>query len=120
MNENKEALVVTTDMEVEIKTFTSDNAHIVLHDAVNGHIERVQLKSLGADMWLNENGKMIDLPQNVFATFLFQKEYKTFDSIRGNVVFTGEANEKGETLGLTESQIQNLCNLLKGDTRDNG
>jgi hypothetical protein len=109
----REALVITTDMNAEIKTFTADDAHIVLHDAVDGNIERVQLKSLGVDMWLNEYGKIINLPQNVFATFLFQKEYKMFDSILGNVVFTGEADEKGETLGLTELQIQKLCDLLK-------
>jgi len=117
MTNYKEALVVTAEMGIKIMPFETDNAHVMLHDEVQGFIERVQLPTLGVDMWLNENGKNTGLPQNNFATFLFEKEHKSFDSIRGNVVFTGEADEKGETLGLTSSKIKQLLDFLARMTK---
>lgn len=112
MREQK-AMYLSTELDTEIRTFTEGTSYELIRTAVEGWIECVHLPSLGVDMWLNEEGKLIDLPQNDIATYLFCKEFEMFDSIRGNVIFTGGAGSEGETLGLSEEQIKSLTELLK-------
>ena len=106
------ALYLSTEMDAEIRTFTVGDSYELLRDAVDGYIECVHLPSLGVDLWCNEEGKLTGLPQNDIATLLFHKEFGAFDSIRGNVIFTGGADDEGDTIGLTEDQIKALTELF--------
>jgi len=106
------ALYLSTEMDAEIRTFTVGDSYELLKDAVGGWVEHAYLSSLGVDLWLNEEGKMLGLERNEIATLLFQNEFGPFDSIRGNVIFTGGTDAEGETLGLTEEQIKELMQLF--------
>lgn len=98
---------------VEVREFEIGDSYQLLRDAVEGYIECVHLSSLGVDMWLNEEGKLIGLEPNALATYLFLREFNTLDVIMGNVIFTGGADEEGETLGLTEEQLQKLLAIAE-------
>ena len=111
MSEAK-ALYLSTEMDTEIRTFTVGDSYELIKDAVEGWIECVHLSSLGVDLWCNEEGKLAGLPQNDIATLLFHKEFGAHDSIRGNVIFTGGADDEGDTIGLTEDQIKTLTELF--------
>ena len=58
-------------------------------------------------MWLNEEGKLIDLPLNVALTG--DDVFNVLDIIQGNVFFAGHDGEGG-TIGLTDAQITWIIN----------
>ena len=103
--------------------FNNKNSLKVLQEAVGGLIECVSLPSLGLAMFVNEEGKLTNLPiQNLDATALYQKEYNTKDVIIGDVIFTNlETDKEGNTLGLTDNQRTALLdNLFKMQEKRSG
>ena len=108
------AIYVSVEGEVEVREFTVGDSYGVLKSAVEGWIECVHLASMGIDMWVNEEGKIYNLPTNEFATILFFREFNVVDRICGNVIFTS-SNKHGETVGLTVKQIEQLTELLGYD-----
>ena len=87
-----------------------------LQTSVNGWVQAVDLQGVyeGITIWVNEEGKFDDsLSLNTGATFIWsQAFYDETDFIKGNAVFTGGADENGDTLGLTASQISFIFTSL--------
>lgn len=108
------SIYISTEGEVEVRTFNKADSYEHLRDAVEGWIECVRLESLGLDMWVNEEGKVYSLPVNGFATSLFFREFGVVDQICGNVILTG-SDRQGDTIGLTKKQIENITSLLGYD-----
>ena len=102
------AVYVAVDGSAEVRLFEIGASYELLRSAVEGWIECVHLGSIGVDMWLNEEGKIYDLPENLFATYLFAREFGQVDSVRGNVIFTSTNHDTGETIGLTQEQFDAL------------
>jgi len=75
-------------------------------------VEVVELKH-GIDMWLNEEGKYVfgePVPRefvNRRATMFAHEVHSisVHDFIVGNVLFTGGADDEGDTVGLSEKQL---------------
>lgn len=80
-----------------------------LQKAVGGWVEAVDLPHY--TMWLNEEGKMLDLEPNIIATGAYVQATKVQDLIMGDVVFTGIADEDGEILPL-DPEIAKSLELL--------
>lgn len=79
-----------------------------LQSAVGGWVQYVQVLD-GLLMWVNEEGKMDGLPHNKHAQRFWDATYEAgTDLIMGNVVFTGDADARGETLPLTEAQADKV------------
>jgi len=81
---------------------------------VRGLVEVVGL-NLDIDMWINEEGKYEDPRINPLATALAHnsRSISPIDWIAGNVLFTGGADDDGETIGLTKPQLDYLNKNLK-------
>jgi hypothetical protein len=62
------------------------------------------------DLWVNEEGKLDNLPQNPIGTSLWVDEYGYTDVIVGNIIITGGTDENGETLGLSLEQVAKFMN----------
>lgn len=62
--------------------------------AVNGHIEHIML-SEGISMYVNDEGKLLDLPINPVATLATMINSNIQDVIAGDVVITSHLNPKG-------------------------
>lgn len=110
----KAALRVNTDFTTEVLDL-EDKEYPQLRDAVGGLIQPVDLRP-GLTIWVNEEGKLIDLPVNVIGTHLWEKSFGMTDVIVGNCVFTGNANDEGETEELSSAwitQIQELAVRLR-------
>lgn len=105
---DQRAVYVAVNGSAEVRLLEAGKSYEVLSSAVEGMIECVHLGSIGVDMWLNEEGKVYDLPENLFATCLFEREFGVRDSVRGNVIFTSTDLDTGETIGLTEEQFDVL------------
>jgi len=102
------AVYVAVNGSAEVRLFEIGESYELLRSAVEGMIQCVHLGSIGVDMWLNEEGKIYDLPENLFATYLFAREFGFLDSVRGNVIFTSFDHDTGETIGLTQEQFDAL------------
>ena len=80
----------------------------LLQGAVGGWIQAIDLSD-NLTMWCNEEGKLDGLATNSFATRLFTKRFgEGTDIIVGNIVLTGGVDDEGETLGLTDEQLQSF------------
>jgi len=60
----------------------------------------------GLDLWVNEEGLLIELPTNQRATALADQH------IVGGAFVTGGPDEEGETQGLTDLAARNLMQIL--------
>lgn len=106
------ALVIKTTGSREIVEFEVGNSYDTIKNAVGGWIECVHLPSFGADLWVNEEGKLLSLDHNAFGSVLWAKEYGHTDFIVGDIIITGGVDEEGETLGITEEQISGVLGYL--------
>jgi hypothetical protein len=101
----KKVVKVSTDSTIEILDLDAPVGSLaVLQAAVDGYVQAVDLNE-SMTLWCNEEGKMVGLPRNDFATRMWEKRFGATDIIVGNAVFTGGVNEEGKTLGLTDEQI---------------
>ena len=104
---NQVALTLTTQDTSEIAFFEIGDSYSMIQKAVSGWIECVRLNN-GVDMWVNEEGKILDLPYNPTATAIFWANFGFMsDVIVGNVIFTS-SNDEGDTIGLNVSQVEYL------------
>lgn len=109
------ALIVRTDLTHEVVEFEVGNSYNLIREAVGGWIECAHIAPYGVDVWLHEEGKLIGLPHNLVGTRLWEAAYGRTDAIVGDIVVTGGADEDGETLGLTDEQLNDIKTRLMYD-----
>ena len=102
------ALIVRTDLTHEVVEFEVGNSYNLIREAVGGWIECAHIAPYGVDVWLNEEGKLHGLPYNLIGTRLWVTAYGNTDAIVGDIIITGGADEEGETLGLTDEQLNDI------------
>ena len=109
MDEKTYLLKVTTDGQCERIEFDKEHDYEQLQDAVDGWIERVPQSFNGADLFINELGKLKRLPFNEVLTKMWADRERVVldDTIVGNGVFA-KTGPDGETLGLTEDECEVL------------
>lgn len=109
---NNTAVIIRANGSIEQTTLTAGDTYKTLSDAVGGYIECVTIEN-EIDMWVNEEGKLIDLPYNATATGFFWTSYGFMsDVIMGDVILTGSNVDDGETVGLNDGQIAWLNQML--------
>ena len=105
-------------MKIIVKK-VDENAEIVsvekleyedMKNLVGGYIEVLNVRD-DIDMWLNEEGKLIPLPTNLYLCSALH-EGKILDTIQGDIFFTS-VNEDGETIGLNDEQIDFVMSELQ-------
>lgn len=102
------ALIIRTTGEVETVEFTEDTALVTLQEGVGGWVQAVDL-SESLTLWVNEEGKLVDLPHNLFGQALWNERFSYYtDYIVGDIVLTGGTGAEGETLGLLDEQVEAL------------
>jgi len=85
-----------------------------MQKAVGGYIELVSLQR--ADMFINEEGKLLDLPVNVRATILAWKDgaISEHDVINGNSIMFGKCDSEGNATSITAEFRSHLIKVLGG------
>jgi hypothetical protein len=115
----KQVVVIGQNDTVEIKDLPEDPEMEgdFLSNAVGGWFQSVPLDGVlsGTYIWVNENGKFEqDCLLNTHATFLWNQSYPTsLDYMVGNAVITGDADEDGNTVGLTDDQLGAVVKMLE-------
>ena len=107
----KTAIRITTQGEVSTLDITADSLD-TLQGAVGGWVQAIDLTA-DMTMWCNEEGKLVGLPHNPYAQFMWDKAFGAqTDYIVGDIVLTGGADEEGYSLGLTAEQEQIIRNIV--------
>jgi hypothetical protein len=105
----EKAIIIKSDGSRELVSFEISESYKLLSGAVGGYIECVNLPSQNVAMWINEEGKLIGLPQNPIGTALWADEYGVTDVIMGDIILTsGTITPDGDTLGLDDKQVELL------------
>lgn len=104
------ALTITAKGEIN-KIELDEITYEFLNKSCGGWIQCVYFDN-GVSMFCNEEGKINGLPYNHKATALWTKAYGRTDIISGNVVVVGDQDDEGNTLGLTESQLAEVMEIL--------
>jgi hypothetical protein len=113
--ETKQVVVITPEHEVSVQQMPVANEYNFLNTAVAGWIQAVALTDdlEGITLWVNEEGKLDNLPYNPLATLLWEMSYGFTDVICGTAVLTGGSDEDGETLPLTDVQVAQILAIVK-------
>ena len=108
----KNAVVVKADGDFSVVDIAGNELK-TLQGLVGGWIQAVDLKP-NLTLWVNEEGKMVGLPVNGFATEMWDSVYGATDVIVGTAVFTGGTDDEGDTIGLSDFQIEALKQVWLG------
>lgn len=108
-------IVIATNNEMRMQEF-SEPTYKSIGDAVGGWIEIVRPVRLERPycMIVNEEGALLNLPMNMFGSFLYGTGYHG-NPILGDIVLLKEGiNSDGEhdILGLDEQDIKYLCDMV--------
>jgi hypothetical protein len=100
-------LALKIDTEGKVTTLDiSENELAQLQEAVDGYIEPVTFG--GFTMWVNEEGLLRnDLVPNPVAYGFYPR------AIMGNIVFTGNSDDEGDTLPLDEKWAKAIRKIAK-------
>jgi hypothetical protein len=107
----QKGLLIKADETIEWKEFEIGDSYQLLRDSVQGYIECANVEQ-NIDIWLNEEGKLIGLTPNRLATFMYWAKWGAGTDIIVGDVFLATHDEEGETIGLTESQLDYLRDYL--------
>ena len=110
----KKFAVIKVDGSMEFHDVAPEKEYDFLSGAVGGWIQSVSLRKEleGFDLYCNEEGKLNGLPVNWTATYIWEMSYGQTDVIVGDVVLTGGADDEGETLGLSQEQMDKITAFL--------
>lgn len=99
------AVVLHEDATVQPLTYTPENFLALVRGAVGGYVEHIPF-SATRSMWVNEDGKRLQLPINRVATRMFRTRFPLVeDFILGPVVLTGGVDGRGRVRGLASTSL---------------
>jgi Domain of unknown function (DUF3846) len=108
------AMIVKADPStkgyIQIIDFNEDESYATINEAVGGRFDCVSIHSLEIDMWINDEGKILGLEINPFATALWVHEYGMTDMIMGDVIITGGPDSDGYARGIDTEKIIEIMN----------
>lgn len=105
----KEAIALYADGEISRFVMPEDEL-TTLQQIVGGWVQCVPLAD-NLTLWCNDEGKLMGLPHNPLAQHIWNRFVGgETDFIVGNVVLFGDADENGDSLGLSKP----LANLIMG------
>lgn len=102
---------ITTDNHIQLAE-VEEVDYDLLSSSVNGLVELVSIDR-DVDMWLNEEGKLLDLPTNIIATILWNKVFNNPDIIKGDIIITGGADDMGNSVGLSDESLTNILMAIE-------
>lgn len=107
MNKVKGVIMTTEGQQIDVE-FEQDSSLKTLQESVGGYVQAIDL--LGLTMWINEEGKIENLPFNPFATILWEAEFGKTDLILGDIVLTGQPDDEGFTTSIPQSFVDLVLN----------
>jgi hypothetical protein len=111
---NMYAIKVGTDDTIERLDFDTSDTLKVLQTAVGGYIEHIGLPFVNLDAWGNDEAAIVAEPEvNDIGSVALNQLAGWPTEFYGTLVFTGGADDEGNTLGLPEEQADDLQGYLE-------
>jgi hypothetical protein len=103
------------DFPQEVNLLETTDGFRELQKLVGGYVQVIALRGqfAGYELWLNEEGKLMNLPFNTVATLIWEECYGRTDVVVGNAVITRKANAEGVTPPMTPAQVAKVLGLIK-------
>ncbi|MBV1778722.1 DUF3846 domain-containing protein [Paeniglutamicibacter sp. ABSL32-1] len=98
------------EQDIELREYNSLDDYQL---AVQGNIEAMDINRPDATIFINEEGKLIDLDTNGRATLIMWvhlSRYRGMDIIQGDVVIIGRPDPKGNTQDVPQELVDLLFN----------
>ena len=102
-------MVIRTNGEVE--EFVYDGNYLQIGQVVGGYIEAVNFGDKPYFCYINEEGKFLELQENVVATSLWYNSGQIVmlgDYLAGDVIFFGQVDEDGNDTDCPDSLLEDL------------
>jgi hypothetical protein len=96
----RKAILLDVDGNLSSIDLDAGNTLKILQNAVEGWVQAVDFTA-DLTIWVNEEGKLNNLPINAKATKIWAHFFGNTDYMSGNAVFTGGTDEEGETLAIS-------------------
>ena len=111
----KYAIKASANGAIDIVEFDELKSYETIKEAIGGGtFDCISIPSLGVDMWIDDEGKLMDEPKySSFATVLWTLEYGMTDIVAGDVIITGGTDDEGNTLGLTKDGVIEVLTAVK-------
>lgn len=106
-----EKIIVITSYDDVIVREVGQIDYELLSTALDGMVEVVSVSD-DIDIWVNEEGKIRQMPNNAYATLLWNRVFSTPDIIAGTMIITGGLDEMGETIGLSDDNVDYVLGLI--------
>lgn len=100
----KRAITVYPDGSIKQHVIDADDELSVMQRAVEGYIQLVPVADGKLSCFCNEEGKLVGLEYNPLATRFVGDHLFEGDFVAGNFLIMGRVDQYGNTLGLTDSQ----------------
>jgi hypothetical protein len=106
------------DFPKEVNLLETTDGFRELQKLVGGYVQVIALRGqfAGYELWLNEEGKLMNLPFNTVATLIWEECYGRTDVVVGNAVITRISDAEGVTPSMTPAQVAKVLGLIKGWT----
>ena len=106
-----EKIIVITSYDDVVVREVGQIDYELLSTALDGMVEVVSVSD-DIDIWVNEEGKIRQMPNNTYATLLWNRVFNTPDIIAGTMIITGGLDEMGETIGLSDDNVDYVLGLI--------
>ena len=107
----RKAITVSTRNEIDGFNLVRGKTLEQLQKVVGGLIQPIDITD-SITMWVNEEGKFNGSKYNQIATQIWEGLYGKTDVIYGDVVFTGGSNKRGNLLGLSAKNADEVTRLI--------
>lgn len=110
------AITITASGVMDYIDFDESKSYETIRQAVDGMIQCINIPSLDVDMWINDEGKLVNDPQfNAFGTALWTSEYGMTDIIMGDIIITGSPDDEGYTKGLDSKKALEVIQVVQDE-----
>jgi len=113
------AIKATANNDLDVVEFDETDSYDTIKEATGGGtIQCIYLSELDVDMWIDDNGKLVNEPEiNAFGSALWVHSYGMTDIIVGDIIITGGVDDEGNTLGLNEEQVATVLKAANDTMR---
>jgi len=113
------AIKATANNDLDVVEFDVTDSYDTIKEATGGGtIQCIYLSELDVDMWIDDNGKLVNEPEiNAFGSALWVHSYGMTDIIVGDIIITGGVDDEGNTLGLNEEQVATVLKAANDTMR---
>jgi hypothetical protein len=100
---------IAPDGNMDIVEFPDKECGDKINELVGGIFDCISLPRLGLDLWVHDEGLLLNMELNIFAETLWEAEYEvTGGHIVGPVVITGLADDEGFSTSVPEAFLNKV------------